>query len=335
MKLITFRLTDGVPRLGAWLEDGVRAVDLARAALARDGDATPVLTSMQALMDAGEAGLDLARKTSDWAANTGDEDLVVPANNGFSLMSPVPVPAQIRDGLFFEDHLKQAFAVLRRTRARAEPDPEEALRRFEKAGLFGIPEVWYKRPIYYKANRFSVIGSDTDIIWPYYAENLDYELEFGCFIGKRVRDVSRKDAASHIFGYSIFNDISARDVQSEEMPGQLGPTKSKDFDTGNIIGPCVVTADEIGDPYNLTMIARVNGEEWSRGNSGSAYWRFEDAIEIMSRSETLYPGEFIGSGTVGGGCGLEMERSLSPGDVIELEVEGIGILRNRIVRLDS
>ena len=118
------------------------------------------------------------------------------------------------------------------------------------------------------------------------------------------------------------------------MAGGLGPAKGKDFDTGNIIGPCIVTKDEI-DPYNLTMIARVNGEEWSRGSSSTIHWTFEDLIAHVSRSETLHPGEFFGSGTVGGGCGLEQEKYLSPGDVIELEVEGIGILRNRIIKQED
>ena len=115
------------------------------------------------------------------------------------------------------------------------------------------------------------------------------------------------------------------------MQGQLGPAKGKDFDTGNAMGPWLVTADEIADPDNLTMVARVNGEEWSRGNSGTMLHKLEDALVHASSEETLYPGEFFGSGTVGGGCGLELGRFLKPGDVIELEVEGLGTLRNRVV----
>ena len=103
----------------------------------------------------------------------------------------------------------------------------------------------------------------------------------------------------------------------------------KDFDTANVMGPCLVTADEIADPYDLTMIARVNGEEWGRGNTGDMRWRFEDVIAHISRSETLHPGEFLGSGTVGNGSGLEQMRYLNAGDVIELEVEKLGVLRNR------
>ena len=176
-----------------------------------------------------------------------------------------------------------------------------------------------------------MIGPGADVIWPAYAELLDYEMEFGFFIGKAGRDIAVENARHHIFGYSIFNDISARDTQSVEMPGGLGPSKSKDFDTGNIIGPCIVTADEI-DPYDLDMIVRVNGKERSRGSSSTMHWTFEDLITHISRSETLHPGEFIAAGTVGGGSGLELQRYLEPGDVVELEVQGIGVLKNRIVR---
>ena len=247
------------------------------------------------------------------------------------LLTPLPRPPQIRDCLCFEEHLVQAFTVLRKNRAAAEPDPEAALIEFKKQGLFQIPDVWYQQPIYYKANRLAVIGTGEDVPWPDYADVLDYELEFGFFMGKGGRNIPKNKARDHIFGYSIFNDISARDAQVIEMPGGLGPGKGKDFDGGNIIGPCIVTADEL-DPYDCTMIACINGEEWSRGHSGTIHWTFEDLIAHTSRSETLYPGEFFGSGTVGGGCGLELERYLSDGDVMELEVEGIGILKNRIIR---
>jgi 2-keto-4-pentenoate hydratase/2-oxohepta-3-ene-1,7-dioic acid hydratase in catechol pathway len=111
----------------------------------------------------------------------------------------------------------------------------------------------------------------------------------------------------------------------------LGPAKGKDFDGANAMGPFLVTADEIADPYALTMIARVNGEEWVRGTSGTIHWRFADMIAHISQSETLYPGEIIGSGTVGWGCGLEHMRFLKSGDLVELEIEGIGTLRNSVV----
>jgi 2-keto-4-pentenoate hydratase/2-oxohepta-3-ene-1,7-dioic acid hydratase in catechol pathway len=123
-----------------------------------------------------------------------------------------------------------------------------------------------------------VCGTETDVPWPAYCQTLDFELEFGCYIGKPGKDIPKERAREHIFGYTVFNDFSARDEQSKEMAGQLGPGKGKDFDNGNAMGPCLVTADEIGDPYRLEMICRVNGEEWGRGNSRDMKWTFEDCI---------------------------------------------------------
>jgi 2-keto-4-pentenoate hydratase/2-oxohepta-3-ene-1,7-dioic acid hydratase in catechol pathway len=195
-----------------------------------------------------------------------------------------------------------------------------------------IAQVWYEQPLYYKCNRFSVIGPEADIQWPSYSEYLDYELEFGAFIGRTGKNIAPESAHAHIFGYCIFNDVSARDAQLREMQGQLGLAKGKDFDTGNVLGPWLVTVDEIPDPQALTMVARVNGEEWSRGSSRGMQHTFADMLAHVSRDETVRAGEFFGSGTVGGGCGIECGRSLKHGDVIELEVEGLGILRNRVVR---
>lgn len=323
MKLVTFTDNAGQDRLGALVDDGATVVDLRTAA---GGDA-PEFGSMLALIEGGAAALDRAREAE---ANAGGA--AVHALDTVRLRTPIPDPPQLRDFLSFEQHLKRAYEVLRDRRAAREDDPEAALAAYAASGLYQVPEVWYQQPIYYKGNRFSVIGPDQDVLWPGYAKLMDYELEFGAVVGKRGKDIPREQARDHIFGYSIFNDFSARDAQGAEMPGQLGPAKGKDFDTGNVIGPCIVTADEI-DPYDLTMVARVNGEEWSRGHSGTMHWKFEDIIAHVSQSETLHPGEFLGSGTVGGGCGLEMERFLSPGDVVELEVEGIGVLRNRIVKV--
>lgn len=326
MKLVTFTKKDGGERIGALIGGESQVLDLRAAGELSGAADNPALASMLAFIEAGGPALDTARRL---LGNPPDEAVL--ESGDITLRTPVPKPPQIRDCLCFEAHLKGAFAVLRKLKADAEPDPEAALAEFEENGLFAIPEVWYQVPLYYKANRLSVIGPGADVIWPAYAELLDYEMEFGFFIGKAGRDIAVENARHHIFGYSIFNDISARDTQSVEMPGGLGPSKSKDFDTGNIIGPCIVTADAI-DPYDLDMIVRVNGKERSRGSSSTIHWTFEDLITHISRSETLHPGEFIASGTVGGGSGLELQRYLEPGDVVELEVQGIGVLKNRIVR---
>jgi 2-keto-4-pentenoate hydratase/2-oxohepta-3-ene-1,7-dioic acid hydratase in catechol pathway len=313
MKLATFR-QDGRPRLGAVIDGDRRVLDLEGAFRRRHGRPEPGLGSMLALIDAGSAGFAVAEAL---VADPPDEDVV--AVEAVQLLAPLPEPRQIRDFLCFEEHLRNAF--------------DQAGRLTGKT--FEIPAVWYEQPIYYKGNRFSVVGPDADVRWPAYAQLLDYELELACVIGTGGVDIARADALRHVFGYTIFNDVSARDAQTREMAGQLGPAKGKDFDTGNVLGPWIVTADEIGDPHDLTMVARVNGEEWSRGTSAAMHHRFEDVIAFVSQSETLHPGEVLGSGTVGTGCGLEQGRFLSAGDLVELEIEKIGVLRNRIVRKDA
>jgi 2-keto-4-pentenoate hydratase/2-oxohepta-3-ene-1,7-dioic acid hydratase in catechol pathway len=190
-------------------------------------------------------------------------------------------------------------------------------------------EVFKLRPIYYKANRFAVVGHDAEIHWPPYSKLMDYELEMGCVIGTTGRDISREDARSHIFGFTIFNDFSARDTQGMEMESGLGPSKSKDFDNANVLGPWIVTIDEFY-PDDAAMTVRVNGEVRSSGRSNTMTVKFEDLIAFISTSETLHAGEILGSGTVGGGCGLEAGKLLADGDVIELDIEGIGVLRNKV-----
>ena len=330
MRLVTYLDNSGKQRLGALYANDKQIADLAKAHEVLAGKSIHALSSIQALIEAGENGLTLACQALDYAQSETTRGCSV-ASESVRLLSPLPVPVQMRDFLCFEQHLKQSFQSAMEIQSTMAEDPAKAMEEFKASGRFDVPEVWYEFPIYYKCNRFACIGTGQDIEWPRGAKLLDYELEFAAVIGRGGKDISAADAEQHIFGYTIFNDISARDVQTREMQGMLGPAKGKDFDTGNILGPCIVTADEL-DPYELTMIARVNGEEWSRGNSSTMYHRFDACIEHVSRSETLYPGEILGSGTVGNGCGLELKRFLNPGDVIELEIEGIGILKNRLIK---
>lgn len=309
MKLVTFEAS-GKRHIGALLADGNTIADFTAWA-----PSAPHFADMLALIDGGDAAMAEAR------ALVASPKATTVALSDVRLLAPVPEPRQMRDFLCFEQHLRQARANRYLFGGGDPVDP----------ATIELPQIWYDQPIYYKCNRFSVIGTGQDVLWPRYCKLLDYELEFGAILGKGGKNVAREDARSMIFGYVIFNDMSARDAQMKEMAGQLGPAKGKDFDTGNIIGPWLVTADEIPDPYNLTMVARVNGEEWSRGNSGSMGHKFEDVIVHVSNEETLYAGEFLGSGTVGNGCGLELGRFLKPGDVVELEIEGLGILRNKVV----
>ena len=331
MKLVTFSHDGGPPRSGALVEGDRAIVDLQAAHADRWRTESSDLSSVLAIVRGGQAALDRAGQALKAAA--GRAVPLVFEQASIKLLAPIPRPPQMRDFLCFEKHLLQAFAQARMVRARQTPNVEEALRDMERNGIFTIPKVWYERPLSYHPNRMDVIGPDEDVLWPPYSKLMDFELEFGAYIGEPGRDISKDSARRHIFGYTIFNDFSARDEQTIEMPGQLGPGKGKDFDGGNAMGPCLVTADEISDPYNLTMIVRVNGEERGRGNSGEMKWSFEDCISHASRSETIHSGEFFGSGTVGNGSGLEHMRFLEAGDVVELEVEQIGILSNRVMRV--
>lgn len=326
MKLVTFSVRGGSPRSGALVDDGKRVVDLVAAGEAR-GRKSLSFGSVLSIVEGGQDALDEAY---DALKNPSKES--VHARDAVKLHAPIPNPPQMRDFLCFEKHLKQAFIAARKVRAKQSPDPEAAMREMEEKNILAVPQAWYERPLFYHPNRFNVIGDGDEVVWPAYSQLMDFELEFGFYIGKPGKDIAKENAREHIFGYTIFNDFSARDEQTKEMAGQLGPGKGKDFDGGNSMGPCLVTADEMKDPYRLTMVARVNGEEWGRGSSSEMGWQFEDCIAHASRSETLHPGEFFGSGTVGNGCGLEQLKFLKSGDVVELEVEGIGTLSNRVVR---
>jgi 2-keto-4-pentenoate hydratase/2-oxohepta-3-ene-1,7-dioic acid hydratase in catechol pathway len=311
MKLATCVRDDGTRAVGVVDTRLGQILDLARSAAAL-GLARPDFESMLDLIDGGDAALDAARVVAARWPAAHAQPLA-----GVRLLSPLPEPRQMRDCLVFEAHLLNAMKTWeKRTGKPSAP----------------VSPVWYQRPTWYKCNRMSVVGHETDVRWPPFSELMDYELELACVIGRRGCDIARDQAMSHIFGFTIFNDFSARDVQMVERPLGMGPMKGKDFDTGNVLGPWIVTTDEIGDPHTLAMEVRVNGERRGGGNSSGMHHGFPDILAFISQSETLYPGEVIASGTVGTGCGLEIDRFLEPGDVVELEIERIGVLRNRIVR---
>ena len=319
MKLVTFTSDgNGTARLGALTAASEAIVDLQAVQRRVAGGNHTTLSSMQDLIEGGAEGLALARTCLDGAL---PEEYVGVEN--LRLLAPLPLPIQIRDCLCFEEHLVGSLDSVRKLTGQ---EPSES----QKAML----NTFRQQPIYYKANRFAVVGPETEVVWPAYSQIMDYELELGMIMGRTGRNICAEEASGYIFGYTVFNDLSARDTQMVEMQGQLGPAKSKDFDGANILGPCIVTADEF-DPANARMTVRINGETVSDGNSGDMYYSFADLIAHISRDETLHAGEILGSGTVGQGCGLETGRLLASGDVVELEVEGIGVLRNRIVAATS
>jgi len=277
--------------------------------LLRDDSIYPLpFASMLDLLQAGEKGLERARRA-------GDGPRV--ALSDATLHSPLLRPTSLRDAYAFETHVKTANA----NRGRE------------------VPEEWYKFPVFYFTNAANIFGPDDEIPLPNYTQELDYELEIAAIIGTPGRDIQPQEAGRHILGFTIFNDWSARDVQREEMKVRLGPAKGKDF--ASSLGPCIVTLDELseratGRPgvYDMEMRARVNGKELSRGNFKDIYWSFGDILARASQGVTLMPGDVIGSGTVGTGCLLELTKAKGPwlksGDVVELEVEAIGALRNTI-----
>ncbi len=219
--------------------------------------------------------------------------------------APLDEIAMYRDFYAHEKHVKKGF----------EKRKEE------------VPAAWYEIPAYYKGGNTGFIGNDDIIPWPYYSNQLDYELELGVVIGRDGKNVKAKDIKKHIFGFTILNDISARDIQRKEMSIRLGPAKGKDW--CSIMGPVIVTFDEFNyEEPNLLMTATVNGEEWSRGYSGDSHYSWGQMIEHMGMEEWIRATDFIGSGTVGTGCGLELDKWIKPGDLLELEIERIGTLKN-------
>ena len=216
-------------------------------------------------------------------------------------------PRTLRDFLAFEGHLLNVFPALGKE----------------------IPEEWYQVPAYYKGLPDTVIGPDEEIPWPAYTQKLDHELELAAVIGRPGKDIAEANALDHVFGYTIWNDLSARDVQARELPVSMGPGKAKDWDGSNVLGPCIVTADEV-DPHDVDLEVRINGERWGGTNTRDMHHSFESMIVYASQALMLRPGEVLGSGTATGGSGMELDRWLAAGDVIEMEASGIGMLRNTI-----
>ncbi len=293
MKLVTFSASGISTRPGTLTENHILPLPF---------------DSMLELIKAGEKGLEIAR-------NTPRENLL-PVDE-VRIHAPIPRPPTLRDFYAFEQHVRAA----NENRGRS------------------IPENWYKFPVFYFANPNAIFGPDVEIPYPPYTQALDYELEIAAVIGKAGINIQPENATKHIFGYTIFNDWSARDVQRDEMRVHLGPAKGKDF--ASSFGPHIVTVDEFSQEtaerpgvYEAAMIARINGEERSRGNFKDMYWSFGQIIQRASEAVMLYPGDIIGSGTAATGCLLELTKGegpwLQPGDSVELEIEGIGILRNTV-----
>jgi fumarylacetoacetate (FAA) hydrolase len=326
MKLATFRTAAGTTRAGIVHGDHVYALDYptllellrddegmvrARHTAQELAEGQPIQSAPIPAPLAGTAFETLSKAVHE---RISDEPL-----SQVKLLTPIPEPPTARDFYAFEQHVKTA-------------------RSHRNLGM--IPE-WYEIPTFYFTNTSELYGQDDEVPYPAGCTELDFELEIACVIGREGKDIAVEEAADYIAGYMIMNDWSARDFQRKDMKLNLGPGKGKDFATS--LGPWLVTPDELAarrsgngtsERYDMTMLARINGKEVSRGNFNQIYYSFPQMIAWASRNARLRVGDVLGSGTVGTGCILELGTDVHPwlrrGDVVELEIDGIGVLRNRI-----
>lgn len=328
MRYVTFTLSpnDRAYHLGAVLGELVIDLEAARtwAQGARSLPPEPLSRTFFELLQAGEPAWAYTRNLINILE--GEDPLRLKSSQhkpvGYPLTKvilypPLPRPMSLRDFYAFEGHVAAAFA----NRGKQ------------------VPEEWYQFPAFYYSNPNAIFGPNEVVPYPSYTQELDYELEVACVIGKPGINLAVEDAEQFIFGYTIFNDWSARDVQRLERNVGLGPAKAKDF--ASSLGPWIVTPDELNDRstgrpgvYDLQMTARINGEERSCGNWKDIHFSFGEMIARASMDVYLLPGDVIGSGTVGTGCLLELTKGQGPwlqhGDLVELEIERLGILANRV-----
>ena len=324
MKLITFKNKKGQIRTG-WLNGQTGVVDMKFAD-------KRLPTKILAFIDHHEKYFEIIRENK--LENIGPHYHL----NEVTLLPPLPNPRSFRDFIGFEQHMINA------------------------SNSFGhkVGAVWYEMPIFYFTNHQAVIGHEDEVKRPEKETKLDLETEMAVIIGKKGKNIKAGEADDYIFGYTVFNDWTARAIQKVEMGGPpLGPHKGKDF--ANAIGPCIVTKDEFeqyrctlgesifpehlrkpnipdttADRFNVKMSAKINGETICEENYNTVYWTFAEQIRRASENDVyLMPGDILGSGTVGWGSLIEnnfsIHRPLAPGDVVELEIEGIGVLRNKVV----
>jgi fumarylacetoacetate (FAA) hydrolase len=333
MKLVSY-LEQGIEQLGIFFDSKIYNLQKNTLLLSK----TMVPDTMSEFLKAGESAMKAAKNLDAEIRNQKSEirnrftQTEISENN---LLAPVPHPTSCRDGYAFRQHVESA-------------------RRNRKAPM--IPE-FDQYPIFYFTNHNAIQGPGEIWCMPDHFQKLDFELEAAVVIGKKGRNIRAHEADGYIAGYMIMNDMSARTLQMEEMLLNLGPAKGKDFST--VIGPWLVTPDElepykvpakenhVGNRYNLSMKCMVNGKQVSSGNLGDMDWTFAEIIERCAYGVDLLPGDVIGSGTVGTGCFLELNGTgllndpnyktqwLLPGDVVEMEIEGLGKLKNTIRKTET
>ncbi len=313
MKFITYLNDEAHPQPGVLVSGDTQVLNLNEATNGR-------ISSILELIEGGDALLETVRTAID---NASEEQLL--SFDGLKLKAPLR-PIQLRSFSAYALHFERAFAAAKKHHFS-----------WLKSLLFSMfgkvpPKGFFETPLYYKGTITNIAGPHDNIIRPPYGGMLDYELELAIIIGKSGKSIQPEEAHQHIFGYTVFNDVSAREqLLSEIGPSSGGPAKGKDFDNSNIIGPWIVTPDEIVDPMNLSGRVKVNGE--LRGESSTSFLShsISQIIAYASKGETLYPGEMLATGAMPYGCGLEDWTFLDDGDEVELEIDGIGKLSNKVV----
>jgi len=323
MKLVTFQQAEKT-KLGIFINNRVYDIHALNPAIA---------DNMRDFLKAGERAMQLAREIEK-RLQARNNEVGIPIEH-VKLLAPVPEPTSCRDGYAFRQHVASA-------------------RRNRKVDMIAEFDQY---PIFYFTNHNAIQGPGDITCMPDHFQKLDFELEAAIVIGKKGRNIKAAEADNYIAGFMIMNDISARTLQMEEMLLNLGPAKGKDFST--VIGPWLVTPDELesylipcklghtGKAYNLEMKCKVNGIEVSSGNVGDMDWTFAEIIERCAYGVDILPGDVIGSGTVGTGCFLELNGTgllndpsykpqwLQPGDVVEMDIKGLGHLSNTIRKDDT
>jgi 2-keto-4-pentenoate hydratase/2-oxohepta-3-ene-1,7-dioic acid hydratase in catechol pathway len=336
MKLISYDVQTALgtfTRIGALVDEKIIDLNNSYTALLADSGevnsakriASGIIPpDMVMFLEGGKASLDAAKQTIEYALHRLQKDPLSLGAHGQRLsfnekevvwLAPVPKPHMIRDGILLLDHYKVGMERL-----------------FKITGKDQIPEASKTMPIFWKPSRSAVGAHKQDIVWPKYSTKLDYEFELGIYIGKRGKDISVENASEHIAGYTIFNDLGLRDIQPAELTLRMGPAKAKDFATSKIMGPYLVTPDEMGSVENLRLIIRVNHDTWFDGRLGNWAFTFEQFIAYVSRDEFLEVGDFFGSGPPAYSAGFEINKWIKPGDLLECEIEGLGVLSNTIVQ---
>jgi len=325
MRLVTFLDRPPVkpekPRIGALVHADSAVVDLTTSL-----GSFPEYAGMLELIRAGRDALNRARDTVLSAAASG-RGLI--SRESVDLLAPLTNPPLMRDWGMMTEHMMFFVREGARPSFAGEADPEAALEKAIAEGKIGLPENYFTVPRFYTCNPLNVMGHEAILEWPVFCEVLDYELEIGLVIGKTGKNVPEDKAGEYMFGLTLFNDFTARDVQAAEG---TPAGKSKDFDGSYSLGPCIATIDEFENIYDIKTRLRLNGEQQTESSTSTMRITFERLISYMSEGCTLHAGEIFGSGTFENGCGTEKGRLLQEGDFIELEADGIGTLRNEIGR---